>query len=89
MYDTERVAAPLHRRYHVQDKISYLNVNAAQMDFCGQFDLVIFKSVMGSIGQSGKAEEQARAMACIYRALKPGGVLLFAENLKPRGCTLF
>lgn len=81
MYDTALIASPLHRQYHAEEEISYMNVNAAQMNFNEQFDLVVFKSVMGSIAQGGRPEGQAKAVECIYKALKPGGVLLFAENL--------
>ena len=43
------------------------------------FDIVVFKSVIGALGSP---EKQAKAISEIHRILKPGGVLLFAENLK-------
>ena len=42
------------------------------------FDLVIFKSVLGALRTK---QRQEQALGEIYRVLRPGGVLLFAENL--------
>lgn len=44
-----------------------------------QYDLIIFKSVLGSLGN---AENQIIALSEIHRCLKPGGVVLVAENLR-------
>ena len=46
----------------------------------GSFDVVIFKSVLGGIGMASGFEGIEQAVREIYRVLKPGGVLLFAEN---------
>ncbi len=80
---TEAQAAPLHERYEasggIAGSISYLDVDATQIPFENEFDLVVFKSVIGGVGTK---EAQDRAMAGIHRALKPGGRLIFAENLR-------
>ena len=75
---TETQARPLHERYGVSG-ISYQDVDATQIPFENEFDVVVFKSVIGGVGT--KAAQDA-AMRGIYRALKPGGTLIFAENLR-------
>ena len=79
---TEAQARPLHEKYAasgIAGRISYLDVDATQIPFENEFDLVVFKSVIGGVGTKG---DQDRAMEGIRRALKPGGTLLFAENLR-------
>ena len=43
------------------------------------FDIVILKSVLGFFGN---LDEPAKVMREIHRVLKPGGKVLFADNLK-------
>jgi SAM-dependent methyltransferase len=76
---TEVQASPLHERYGVSGRIRYLDVDATRIPFENEFDLVVFKSVIGGVGSKAA---QDRAMRGILRALKPGGTLLFAENLR-------
>ncbi|MBX3098384.1 MAG: class I SAM-dependent methyltransferase [Salinibacterium sp.] len=76
---TEAQASPLHMRYGVSGTISYLDVDATHIPFENEFDLVVFKSVIGGVGAKA---DQDRAMAGVHRALKPGGRLLFAENVR-------
>jgi SAM-dependent methyltransferase len=76
--DTEAHARPLHERYGASG-ISYQDVDATDIPFENEFDVIVFKSVIGGVGT--KADQDA-AMRGIYRALKPGGTLLFAENLR-------
>jgi hypothetical protein len=45
------------------------------------FDVIAFKSMLGGIGANGHAERQRDAVERLHRALKPGGSLLFAENV--------
>ncbi len=69
----------LHQKYGVPSLISYGQQDATHLDLPdASFDLVIFKSVIGALGSK---EKQTRAIAEMHRVLKPGGVLLFAENL--------
>ena len=81
IYSPGEKALRLHRDYRVSDRISYEKIDATAID-CGDncFDFVCMKSVMPSIGYDGRANQQ-KAMGEIYRVLKPGGSLLFAENL--------
>lgn len=72
-------AKPLHDRYLKNGSITYSAVNCMEIPFEDQtFDIVIVKSVIGALGSF---EKQQTAMYEIHRVLKPGGVLLFAENL--------
>ena len=77
--NTEGQARPLHDRYGVTG-ITYQDVDATRIPFENQFDLIIFKSVLGGVG--AQFEAQQRAMDGMLRALKPGGRLLYAENLR-------
>lgn len=76
---TEAFAGPLHARYDYPGTIEYRDVNARDIPYESQFDIVVFKSVLGGVGG---AADQERTMAGILRALKPGGRLLFAENIR-------
>ncbi len=75
--DTRLLAEPLHQKWSVTDNIEYRDVDATALPYENHFDVVIFKSVLGGIGHL-----QAEAMAQILKALKPGGRLLFAENVR-------
>ncbi len=74
-------AESLHEKYGVKDLVNYEDIDATKIPYENFFDLIVFKSVLGSIGQSNKPELQTEAVKQMYKALKPGGVLLFAENL--------
>jgi SAM-dependent methyltransferase len=77
----ESKACNLHKKYNVDHRIQYQSINATDIPYENHFDIVLFKSVLGDVGREGHNEMQTRAMEQIYRALKPGGKLLFAENL--------
>ncbi|MFN8712255.1 MAG: class I SAM-dependent methyltransferase [Bacteroidota bacterium] len=77
----EATALPLHAEYGVTAKISYADIDATAIPFENHFDIIIFKSIIGGIGRNNNKEIQREVFAQIYKALKPGGRLLFAENL--------
>jgi SAM-dependent methyltransferase len=78
----EPEARPLHRRYSVAERVSYQAIDATKIPFPdNRFGVVAFKSILGGIGRHGRQETLNQAMREIYRVLKPGGFLLFAENL--------
>jgi SAM-dependent methyltransferase len=69
----------LHERYGVADRIHYQQADATALPFAeASYDVVIFKSVIGALGAKDLQRQAIREM---HRVLKPGGVLLFAENL--------
>jgi SAM-dependent methyltransferase len=70
-------AADLHRQ--ADSVIAHEDIDATIAHHQEQFDLVVFKSVLGS---TGSGESQRRVMSTILDALRPGGELWFAENLR-------
>jgi SAM-dependent methyltransferase len=70
-----------HRRYGVAHRVTYDNVDALDIPYDEQFDVVVFKSVLGGIGGARGREAQRQALKQIHKALKRGGELWFAENL--------
>jgi SAM-dependent methyltransferase len=81
--DFAEVPLKLHVSYGVDDKIDYQKQNITAPTFeDNSFDVVIFKSVIGALG---KKELQQKALDELYRILKPGGYLLFAENMEASG----
>jgi len=79
--NSKEIASPLHSKYETENLISYQNIDASNIPNENEFDLIIFKSVLGGIGAFHSIEKQRKSIQCIYKALKPGGVVLFAENL--------
>lgn len=73
-------ARPLHKSYNSKLNISYEEQNCLNLTYPdNSFDIVIFKSVLGALGSN---ESQRKAVNEMWRVLKPGGILCFAENLK-------
>ena len=76
------LAEKLHQKYQVHNQIEYRSIDAKKIDYAEcTFDIVVFKSVLGSLA-GGDLFEQQKALKEMYRVLKPGGLLFFAENLK-------
>nr|WP_325298173.1 class I SAM-dependent methyltransferase [uncultured Oscillibacter sp.] len=78
--DPKESAGPLHRQYGVEDRIVYRALDALELDAVDQYGIICFKSVLGGVGHDGHYDAQEKMMENIYRALKPGGYLLFVEN---------
>jgi SAM-dependent methyltransferase len=77
----EEKAKPLHEKYHLNHLINYQNIDATNIPYENHFDIIVFKSIIGGIGRNNKKELQIKVFQEIHKALKPGGKLLFAENL--------
>lgn len=79
--DTEAQAAPLHRRFGVGHRVEYRDIDLREgLPFRDDFDVVVFKSVLGGLGDDPAFARDV--MAQIHAALRPGGHLLFAENTR-------
>ena len=76
------VAEQLHAKYKVSDKIEYEAIDATAIPYEDYFDVIVFKSVLGGIGRNNNYALQEQAIKEMCKALKPGGKLLFAENLR-------
>lgn len=79
--DVKSTAEPLHIRHNVNRNITYQDIDATNIPYENHFDLIVFKSILGGIGSNNNYEIQKKVFGEIYKALKPGGKLLFAENL--------
>lgn len=77
----EQNASPLHQRFGFQNRIQYTDLDATALSFESEFDVIVFKSMLGALDRKGDGSTQANTLAAMHRALKPGGYLLFAENL--------
>ena len=73
----------LHEKYQVTNRIEYKDIDATKINYPDNtFDIVIFKSILGVVAANSKIQNLELASQEIYRILKPGGFLLFAENRK-------
>jgi len=80
MNSPSSLANQLHKAYPLKGTITYHAIDITKIDFPdNSFDIVIFKSVLGALSTY---QNQIIAINEIFRILKPGGVLLFAENLR-------
>ncbi len=72
-------ARATHRAYGVASQMTYESIDMRSMPYDNAFDVIAFKSVLGAV--AGGPEQRLAAIEHIYKALRPGGELLFAENL--------
>lgn len=79
--NTKQTANALHEKFHVSHLINYQDIDASNIPYENHFDLIVFKSIIGGIGRNNNIELQHQVFKQIFKALKPGGKLLFAENL--------
>lgn len=82
---TEELARPLVERHGVEGRVTFEDIDATAIPYENRFDVIIFKSVLGGVGHDGAIDRQRQAVRSMYRALRPGGRLLFAENLAGSG----
>lgn len=74
-------AQEFHQGFQLSGRIDYEVLDAMAIPYQDHFDVVLFKSVLGSIGNRMYLENQQAAVLEMHKALRPGGELLFAENL--------
>lgn len=77
----EKSAKIIHDKYPNLE-ISYASINALEIPYENEFDIIIFKSILGGVPRDNNDENKKIALQQIYKALKPEGKLLFAENLQ-------
>jgi SAM-dependent methyltransferase len=78
---TELAARPLIDRYGLSERVTFEDIDAVAIGYSDRFDIIVFKSVLGAVGANGKAVRKREAVESMHAALRPGGKLLFAENL--------
>lgn len=72
----------LHKKHNCEQYITYEAIDASNIPYSNHFDLVVFKSVLGGVSiDTGKRLEQ-QTIHSIYKSLKPGGRVVFIENLE-------
>jgi len=71
----------IHKQYNLENRIEYKIVDALSIPYTDYFDIICFKSVLGGIVRNNSLEVAAQVILQIQKALKPGGVLIFTENL--------
>ena len=81
LHDVKSTAEKLHLKYHVTSFVTYQDIDATNIPYENHFDIIVFKSIIGGIGSNDNYKIQQKVFNQIYKALKPGGKLLFAENL--------
>lgn len=85
-YDTDidelEKAKNLHKKYNCQDKITYQIIDALDIPYENEFDIVIAKSTLGGIAEfrQGIGDLEQRVVDQIHKCLKPDGKVLFVEN---------
>jgi ubiquinone/menaquinone biosynthesis C-methylase UbiE len=70
-----------HKKYDIDSHVEYAVVDATNIPYEDYFDIITFKSVLVNIGWGDDRARQQATIDQIYKALKPGGKMLFAENL--------
>ena len=80
--NVKETAQQLHLQYNIASHITYQDIDATDIPYEHYFDIIVFKSIIGGIGRNDNYDIQQKVFNEIYKALKPGGKLLFAENLK-------
>jgi SAM-dependent methyltransferase len=73
-------ARMLHDSRGVSHLIRYESIDMTSIPYENEFDIIVFKSVLGPVGRLGGKLSQARALSEIHKTLKKGGELFFAEN---------
>jgi len=77
----EEKASEIHKKYACNSLIDYQAIDATDIPYENTFDIITFKSILGGISSYNNSLKQKTTNE-IYKALKPGGTLLFAENIE-------
>jgi len=82
LHNPKVFAEQLHKKYKVNHKITYQSIDATDIPYSHHFDIIVLKSVLGGVGRDNRLDLQAKVFHQIHKALRPGGIFLFAENLR-------
>ncbi|MGB0423738.1 MAG: SAM-dependent methyltransferase, partial [Flavobacteriales bacterium] len=75
-------AEALHQKYKVDHLVTYETIDASKIPHENKFDVIVFKSMLGAVAMKGQNHKKQEAIDQMEKALKPGGILLFSENLE-------
>lgn len=82
IHSPEPQARAFHEKHSVAERVSYLAIDATAINLPDHsVDAIAFKSLLTVLGKYDGKASQDKAMQEFFRVLKPGGLLLFAENL--------
>ena len=70
-----------HSKYSFSSNISYEKIDVTNIPYENYYDVVILKSVLGAVGREDNTQID-KAVKQIHKCLKPGGLFLFAENIR-------
>lgn len=76
----ENEASSIHKKHNAN--VRYQAIDAANIPFQNQFDVIAFKSILGGIARNNNNALKQQVISETYKALKENGVLLFAENME-------
>lgn len=81
LHPAPRAAFELFKKYGVIDRLKFVQASVTDLPMPdASFDVVAFKSLLGSVGQGQGWHGQQATVAEARRVLRPGGTFLFAEN---------
>lgn len=81
LHGPEPSAYDLHKKYDCHTRVAYDSLDAMNINYENRFDLILFKSILGGICTDDD-DKKSYLINQMYKALRPGGMLLFAENLE-------
>ena len=67
-------ARALHEKYGVEKNVRYEVIDATDIPYADEFDIICFKSVLGGVGYNDNYANQLKMMQSIHRALCGGGI---------------
>ena len=79
--DYREAMAEFHDRHPLPGAIDFEVIDGTGIPRENFYDIIAWKSVLGGIGRGGNIDAMKSVLASVHRALKPGGRILFVENL--------
>ncbi len=71
----------IHNQFGYSGKIKYEQIDGLNIPYESFFDIISFKSVLGGITRNQNLTNARKMISEIRKSLKPGGLLIFSENL--------